>query len=487
MTAYMIFIMVAPWDFGMRKCMKRLSSVEPWRGKHEFKCVHGLKVISMSVLIAASSFGALLVHRPNNFIEANKYMIKDQPWLILLANPTYMIDTFFVIGGFLTGYHFTRKAQESNRGFFARLYNSFAMRFLRYAPTINTWIFVGLWCFARNDESETKGEPIYTTGLLGSISGIFRRCEGTYWKMSFFLSWTDQNNECLPHLWYISSDFYYYLASSVICIFLLKNQKLTRIIVGFLMLGSITITACLSPALHLYFPFLKAPLGQSNINCPGDYCDVKQNQTEWWQDIERKPWTRLVPYFIGVLDGSAMITGSWLLTKERTFVKKFDGKLRKILTTFVMLSVMFAIWCFPLLAIYSTSSWHVPVWISTLNDTLSRPLWGFCIIWIILLCETGNGWYIGSFLRSKWWLIPSRVTFGVFLTHTVVILRILNAAFPKAYTFTWGLGVLVSLYSIVACFITGILFEIFIENPVRELILLCRRWLHKLPCCKSTN
>ena len=121
---------------------------------------------------------------------------------------------------------------------------------------------------------------------------------------------------------------------------------------------------------------------------------------------------------------------------------------------------------FPLLVpILLTQGRVFSTWFSVFYSSLSRPLWSVAIGMLIVLCETGNGWAVAEVLASKWWILPSKLSFGSYITHMVVISKLFGQAIPSDVYFTWQLGVIFSIYVCFTMQFTAFLYHVFLEAP----------------------
>ena len=58
----------------------------------------------------------------------------------------------------------------------------------------------------------------------------------------------------------------------------------------------------------------------------------------------------------------------------------------------------------------------------------SRTLWSASITWMIWACVTSNGGFINKFLSWNFWVVLSRLSYSVYLTHAWSILILVGTA-----------------------------------------------------------
>lgn len=68
-------------------------------------------------------------------------------------------------------------------------------------------------------------------------------------------------------------------------------------------------------------------------------------------------------------------------------------------------------------------------------EMLHRPLWAVCICWVIWACYHGYGGIINKFLSFKYFVVISKLGYGVYMLHWVVLTFIyLTIRYKKSFT-----------------------------------------------------
>ncbi|XP_041371386.1 nose resistant to fluoxetine protein 6-like [Gigantopelta aegis] len=66
-------------------------------------------------------------------------------------------------------------------------------------------------------------------------------------------------------------------------------------------------------------------------------------------------------------------------------------------------------------------------------ETGSRIGWALSVCWVILVCATGSGGLVNSVLSWEGWLPLSRLTFGAYLIHILVMVYDVNTHRVRGY------------------------------------------------------
>ena len=91
---------------------------------------------------------------------------------------------------------------------------------------------------------------------------------------------------------------------------------------------------------------------------------------------------------------------------------------------------------------------------------------------IIFICNTGYGGMFSSFLSWPGWDPLSRLTFGVFLIHQMVIFYILGTL-QSTLKYTDPVFVMVSVFTLVMSYILPAVMAVCVELPIANVVSLC--------------
>jgi peptidoglycan/LPS O-acetylase OafA/YrhL len=128
-----------------------------------------------------------------------------------VLNGWVLVDTFFLVGAMLTTYNFLLHMNRSNGKL--NLINIILSRFFRLSPSV--WFTVLL---AFLIPSLANG-PLWHEYFDYQMS----KCYYSWWATIFFFNnWLHENDMCLLHTWYLSSDFQLFLFAIAFLILLYK-------------------------------------------------------------------------------------------------------------------------------------------------------------------------------------------------------------------------------------------------------------------------
>ena len=98
--------------------------------------------------------------------------------------------------------------------------------------------------------------------------------------------------------------------------------------------------------------------------------------------------------------------------------------------------------------------------------------WSLCLSFMIYSCVTGNGGIINDFLSMKIWVPLSRLTYGAFLTH-VIILVYFNSTQEHLVHLQDSVLIYYFIANLVFSFVASFLFSLFFEIP----LIYCQIWI----------
>lgn len=145
------------------------------------------------------------------------------------------MQTFFVIGGFLTAYLFMVRMEEgSNKADYAMLLKGIVERFVRFAPLLALTVLV------------------HSTWLYRLGSGPFwdrvnfterQFCRQNWWTNLLFIdNYVNVEQKCLIHSWYLAADFWLRALATFCLIRVYQKPNLKfRILAGVFGLSAIAV------------------------------------------------------------------------------------------------------------------------------------------------------------------------------------------------------------------------------------------------------
>jgi peptidoglycan/LPS O-acetylase OafA/YrhL len=320
------------------------------------------------------------------------------------------VDTFFYLAGFLLSL-LTLKELASRGGKMVHPIVAFALRYLRLTPSLafGMLVYYKILVFFGNGPFAPQYQE-----------SINQRCDSSWWtELTYTMNFIpfDSNKVCMGWTWYLGNDMIFF----VICIMLLPVYHRSRV-VGWLALGMLLVTSCVvTSMLIIHYKLSVYTFGD-------DYLRYSYYAYS-------KPYTRIGAYLVGVV-------AAWilLLVEEsgvtRESMRSNTGKARMLrgMTVASFLIIAFLIY------IPSTDfGSHKQSW-GTLENVLflvfGRIVWACCWAVITFACYFGVVPWTDAFLSHRYWLPFTRLTYGAYLCHPMVI-KLLAGREMAFYIFTY--------------------------------------------------
>ncbi|KAK0060485.1 nose resistant to fluoxetine protein 6 [Biomphalaria pfeifferi] len=391
-------------------------------------CLHGLRVISLIWVFAGSVF--YIVPTINNPLR--RYFIITSRIANIVYSP-FPVDTFFLISGCLVAYNFLNRMKNLRNLESYQMIKYYTHRFLRLTPlfALVMVIYTGITPYLEHGP------------FVRQDSNRYNECRLHWWRNLFYISnLFDFSSLCMPWSWYLQADMQFYALAPLFIV---------PVFYGFRRVGvSVIILMVLC---HI--------LSTAVILKSYEDWDL-QSHEQYLTHIYIKPWTRVGPYAFGLLLG--YLLSDWGKDIKISKLQVRTGWLIATLVFMLMLSVrdnvlaeMFGVQAF--LQLRKISSYTV----------LKSSLWSVTLGWIVFACFSGNGGVVNSFLTWEAWAPLSKLSYGAYLCHALVILYINhNQYFEEQFTYTYAVQktIFVTVY---ANFLSLVL-TLMIDTPIRNLV-----------------
>ncbi|XP_023329081.1 nose resistant to fluoxetine protein 6 isoform X2 [Eurytemora carolleeae] len=365
------------------------------------RCIHGMRFISMTWVIFGHGAMFILIDNTvkNTMIEKITENIEYQ----VMLNAYMAVDTFFFLSGFLLCYLLLKELERNSRHGLI-LFNTYLHRYLRLTPAYLA--VIGFLATLRNKMF------IYPPN---TDSGASEACRDQWWKMILYIhtlfdgdttnTIPKDSSMCMAQSWYLSVDMQMFLIGPplILCMFYLKKRK-TYLFYSAAMF--ITLIFTLIPGIITWI-YDFAPTDVLQGDKPGVRDADQQHNL-----IYKKPWSRAVPFIIGIW------LGFWFNHRK--------GVMPKMNHLFVVIGWIVAISSGILIeyGMFPYNKFEAPTF-STLTAvvyaTLHRPAWSLCLCWVIVTCHAGYGGPINNFLSWPAFVPLSRLTYSAYLVHYIVI------------------------------------------------------------------
>ncbi|CAG9857869.1 unnamed protein product [Phyllotreta striolata] len=378
--------------FSVPKNLKKLATGT--NNEDGLDCLAGVKVLSMFLIIMGHRcmfiFGAPI----SNPLLLEKMYSRFEAALIL--NGPIIVDTFFVISGFLASY-FTLCA-VNDRFKFTHVFVIYIHRLLRMTPTYA--VVLAFYCTIFYTLSDG---PFWQERI-----GVEKeRCSENWWTNLLYINnYVNADKLCMFQSWYIACDMHYFLLIPPLAIVLKKYPTLGVSVVVLLIASSILVVITSvyvrseGAILLLYMKLLKDPI--SNSTFKNTYIPTHM---------------RASPYFVGALTGYAkykMKVSAYKLPKW-LYRSAWVAAIVTILAT-IQLGFVFY------LPEFAGSSFVSAAYAGFHHFTFSLGN-----AWLIIGVSSGKGSWIEPILSWKPFVLLSRISYSAFLCHGAVQFDIVMA------------------------------------------------------------
>ncbi|XP_065094529.1 nose resistant to fluoxetine protein 6-like [Ochlerotatus camptorhynchus] len=348
------------------------------------ECAHGIRALSMIWIIVLHIHDTLNLVLWENAPTQLGYIRGFTPSLLYFSG-MLAVDTFLVLSGMLVAMSMLRGLDKNGKINPLKLY---LHRYIRI-----TGPFAALILFVVSFASY-MGEGVLWKPILGDLK---QACEKNWWAALLYIqNYVDPGNMCLAWSWYLSVDMQLYILAPALIYPLWRYGKRVLIVIAGLAVLSMgcVLASFLVNEFRLSF-FLP-------------YFDPRKSQLTYFPTHAR------------------MAVWLWGLA--------FGYILHKTKDTGVNLSKRYwtAGWaaCFTLLGlivygnyeIYTTDAQEFSYVVDAFFEPLSRSVFGFCVMWIILACVNGKGGLIDDFLGAPMWQPLSKLSFTMYLLHIQLLL-----------------------------------------------------------------
>ncbi|XP_028038644.1 nose resistant to fluoxetine protein 6-like [Bombyx mandarina] len=367
-------------------CMNENASDLLKMRKDGSEVIYGIKWLTMCLIVVDHQIGIGNAGPISNGLTSDN-IIQSFLGLFILHDDLF-VDTFFLLSGFLT---------ISSFASLKKLPNPLIVILRRYIRLVAALSVVVFYVSAVYPYTGTG--PLWNKAITAETEA----CRKNWWLNLLMISnYVDTENICIVISWYIPCDFHFFLVT-IIGFFLYKKYPKIGVITG----GVLFAVALLIPGIMTYMYQLAA------VQLFTIEFVMNPRANEDFHLLYIKSHARFASYLVGVFGGFI-------------FVKyKAEGKLSTIskkwsaFGTIAALTLMLAVMMYG-----STFIWreYQPLE-SAIYAAFNRPVWAFGVGLLVMCCSFGQLQIVKSFLSWYPFVPLSRLTYGLYLTHTIIIMR----------------------------------------------------------------
>ncbi|XP_045776608.1 nose resistant to fluoxetine protein 6-like [Maniola jurtina] len=397
--------------------------------------VYGIKFLSMCIIVSGHQYGIFNGGPVSNGFKVDEDALSVAGLFVL--HEDIVVDSFFMLSGFLTA---TALAKAT------RIPNLFVLFFKRYIRLVVTYAVVIFFICAIYPY--TGSGPLWNRAIAEDT----KPCRENWWLNLLMVSnYVDSENICLVISWYIPCDYHFFVVTVLLYWFYKRHPGAGRIVAVLVLLVAIVTPGVINylnslPAIQLFtYDFISNPRGPKQFHL-----------------TYIKSHTRYAPYLVGFLSG-------YIFAQIST-----TGNLKKIPQKWAILGATLSILIMTVVALTGPMFlWRsYDVLESAVYAALNRPVWACSVALLVICCSLGHVPIINGFLSWFPWVPLSRLTYGLYLIHTLLIAR--NVYVTRNPQHLDNFNSLTSCLGVIfEASLAAFLIKLFAEAPVLNVLTIC--------------
>ncbi|GMR62101.1 hypothetical protein PMAYCL1PPCAC_32296, partial [Pristionchus mayeri] len=273
-------------------------------------------------------------------------------------------------------------------------------RWLRLTPAYVFFIFFVIAWIPRMNGGLARARPQL-------MKRIVQKCEDNWWMNALYINNFKTSNEmCYGISWFLSVDMQLYWTAPI---FLLALHYSWKSGLGAAVVGVISSTAT------IVFLTAHFDLPAMSYNTYMPHGNLDQLRLNYSNYIYNMPWTRCIPYLIGILCGYLII----LVKKKNVEIrrpKKWHLVGGWLLATLSALIVVFGVYNY----IRGAATWGVGL--RSAYAAFSRIGSSAAVAWVVLACAFDWAGPVKTLLEHPLWQPLGRLSYCAYLVHFFVLL-----------------------------------------------------------------
>ncbi|XP_038052246.1 uncharacterized protein LOC119724969 [Patiria miniata] len=403
--------------------------------------LNGIRVISMWWIILGHS-----IYFITPFLDDPRYTgmeLYQSFWFSAIIYSTVSVDTFFFLSGLLLTYLTLKHLQKANGRLNWFLF--YLHRFIRITPAY--MICIAVWTTLIVHFGEGPGK----VDLFESAANM---CRERWWTNLLYINnlypFPGQlGQQCMGWSWYLANDMQFFVISPIIIYLLYKYSKLGLGLIVALCLASFGITAYIATKYGVTLGVAINP-PYSNNNTIIDYGNGNPDI------IYGKPYCRIPAYLVGMVFGYVF----YKLNGQPFKMSKWINVAMWIVAVGVGLAIIYG----P----YRSNGEPIPQYAAVMYTVFSRAAFVMAVGWVAFACVTGYGGPVNALLSWGFWAPLSRITFGAYLLHPILMYSFYTTA-KSQYHFTYIQYASMFISNTVFAYAAAFVLSIGVEGPVMGL------------------
>ncbi|XP_015511171.2 nose resistant to fluoxetine protein 6 [Neodiprion lecontei] len=343
--------------------------------------IPGIRFLGMCWIVLGHRYVSTLLNPTINIKDIFVWMDLWSSVHVQIA--VFVVDTFFVISGFLLAYTFLKSMKSGKKFNLAMMYFH---RFVRLTPSVMVLVLFCAFLLHR-----IANGPIWN--MMNYL--VITPCQRNWWlNLLYVQNFVDKENICLLHTWYLAVDMQLFWISPVIVYPLYRWPK-----VGLGILGSFLVISIVTPAVIL---------GVNRYSNGILEFTESVISMDYFYNYYILTYNRAFAYFVGIMLGYDVVT------KKR--------KLTKVVNVSICwaISCIFVLFCGCATHVSYNSNYPYSVAREVVFAIFMRPFWSIATAWLIYACTQGYGGFLSSFLSLPIFLPLGRLTYNIYLVHMLI-------------------------------------------------------------------
>ncbi|KAH7984331.1 hypothetical protein HPB52_019435 [Rhipicephalus sanguineus] len=360
---------------------------------YSYRFMHGIRFLSIFWICLGHSYGTI-TENITRLVNALHYF---EHWETLIVTAGYLaVDSFFFFSGFLL--YYTLSKQKRNRVVVAVV--AIIRRYIRATVPL----FFMIMCMYLL--------PLIATGPNSKefYNKFYAEMRKHWWDLLFQLrNWrADEEVSTMPHLWYLSADYQFFLVALIIILVFRTRKWLVALIFSVLSLVSCGIAAWQIYGTNMT-PFL--------VPVASEFGTVMDTLNHYY----------MLPFYHGVCYFSGCLTFLLVEKYGKTKISKM------IQASLWCISLFCGLYCLFMKIEWYRSSERAAESKRMFYAFTDRILWSICVAWFVFTCSTGRGGIVNRFLSWNGFVPLSRLSFGVYLIHSPFFILMYHIARERVF------------------------------------------------------
>ncbi|KAB0804317.1 hypothetical protein PPYR_01287 [Photinus pyralis] len=424
--------------FSLIKNWKRLAGKSTNVDVRPLKCMNGLRTCNiMAVILSHTFILSLAVPSVNpTFLET----ASEKPVYMLVMNGTVVIQTYFVMAGWLLSYNFFKIFEKEKRLKISYIILAFVQRYIRLTPCLALVIaFNATWLYH-------LGSGPFWDKIVGDE---YRNCRNNWWvNLLYINNYYDFQNTCMLHTWYLGADTQLFILALLVMALIWKCKKYLKVIFGTCLIVSFIVPGVVNyiydyDIIVRYYP---EPLYRIVLH------------VNEFRLMYITAHTNIGGYVIGMIFGYIY----YAYKDINVFNKRF----------YQLLWWLF-IWGVPLTVIFIAHSFYQETYVpsrigAAIYTTVGRNFFALAIALATFGVTQKIGWFLRSCIVWSPFQIMGRITYCVYLVHLSLIRIRIGQGRTPVYSSVYTL-LTSTLTDIFMSFIFGLFLCLFVELPTSAL------------------